>query len=344
MAKTASWPCFILLAGCALAPAIGAAATGYALAARWPLGGSGGWDYLSVDDAGRRLFVARSDHVAVLDLASGRPLGQVAPTEGVHGVALAPALGKGYASNGRGDAVTVFDLKTLATTATIPIASHNPDAIVFDAPSARVFTFNGRSHDATVIDAATEQVAATVPLDGKPEFAVSAGDGRIYVNIEDRAELAVLDTRAAKLVARWPLSGCEAPTGLAFDPRHARLFSVCQNGRLVVTDARSGRQVASVPIGHGPDGVAFDAERGLVFSSNGADGTLSVIRQASPDRYALLGNLPTQRSARTLALDPRTHRLYLAAAEFDAPPAPGLRAPIKAGSFNVLVVAPTAAP
>lgn len=349
MKTTLRWMGFGLLATCMPAGAVTdqAAGPGYALTARWNVGGAGSWDYLSVDEARRRLFVTRGDHVAVLDLADGSALGQVGPTNGVHGVALAPRLGKGYASNGRSDSVTVFDLKTLATTATIAIAGHNPDAIVFDAPTSRVFTFNGRSHDATVIDATTDQAVATIPLTGKPEFAVSDGNGRLYVNIEDRAELTAIDTRVAKVRETWPLADCEEPSGLALDAHHARLFSVCQNGHMVVTDAHSGRHVATVPIGRGPDAVAFDPTRGLVFSANGEDGTLSVIQQESADRYAVLGNLPTQRSARTLALDPATHWIYLAGAEFEPRPAARQthqRPSMKADSFVVLVAAPAGTP
>lgn len=342
--RTACALCLIVAAAAPL-PAVAAAVqeTGYGLSTPWLLGGAGGWDYLTVDAAANRLFVTRSDHVAVLDLADGHVLGEVTPTSGVHGVALAPSLGKGYASNGRGDSVSVFDLKTLATTATIPIEGHNPDAIVFDAPSARVFTFNGRSHDATVIDAATQKPVATIALSGKPEFAVSDGYGRLFVNVEDRAELAEIDTRAAKVIATWKLADCEEPTGLALDTTNARLFSVCQNGHLVVTDAKSGRHVATVAIGSGPDGVAFDAQRHLVFSSNGEDGSLTIIRQRSADRYGVLQNLPTEKSARTLALDPQTHRLFLAAAAFEpaaTAAAPKQRPKMKEGSFKILVVAP----
>jgi YVTN family beta-propeller protein len=333
-----------LSAACAMPVAIGkdAVAPNYVLTDHWNTGGSGGWDYLAVDGAGKRLFVTRSDRVDVLDLANGKLLGQVAPTNGVHGVALAPSLGKGYASNGKGDSVTVFDLKTLATTATIAIDGHNPDAIVFDAPTSRVFTFNGRSNDATVIDAVTEKTVATIPLGGKPEFAISDGKGRVYVNIEDRGELSMIDARAAKVLATWKLTDCEEPSGLAFDPAHARLFSVCQNGHLVVTDAQSGKHVTTVAIGKGPDAVAFDAERHLVFSSNGEDGTLTIIQQQSADRYDVLANLPTQHSARTLALDPQSHRLFLAAAQFEPLPAEHAahqRPAMKAGSFTVLVAA-----
>ncbi|GAA0724028.1 YncE family protein [Dokdonella soli] len=344
--------CFIgtcLAVACAMsvASAKDAAAPAYAVSAHWNVGGPGGWDYLAVDEAGQRLFVTRGDRVAVLDLANGKSLGQVGPTNGVHGVALAPSLGKGYASNGKGDSVTVFDLKTLATTATIAIEGHNPDAIVFDAPTARVLTFNGRSHDATVIDAKTERPIATIALSGRPEFAVSDGNGRLYLNIEDRGELTAIDTKSAKVIATWPLKDCEEPSGLALDAEHGRLFSVCQNDHMIVTDARTGHHVASVAIGKGPDAVAFDAERHLVFSSNGDDGTLTIVRQQSADRYEVLANLPTQHSARTLALDPRSHRVFLAAAEFEPLPEkhePHQRPAMKADTFAVLVVGPAGTP
>lgn len=318
----------------------------YAESARWHVGGDGGWDYLAFDEAGHRLFVTHGDRVVVLDAADGHRLGEVAPTSGVHGVALAPALGKGFASAGKADAVVVFDLRTLAVTATIAVG-HNPDALLFDAPTARVFAFNGRSHDASVIDANSGKVLATIPLDGKPEFAVSDGKGRVYVNIEDRAELAVIDAAAAKVVASWPLAGCEEPSGLALDAEHARLFSVCANARLAVTDARSGKQVAAVAIGKGPDAVAFDAQRHQVFSSNGEDGTLSVVRAITPDRYEVVQTLNTQRSARTLALDPHTHRVFLAAAEIlpqAADAGAHRRPPLKPDSFGVIVIAAPGAP
>ncbi|MEP7043986.1 MAG: YncE family protein [Dokdonella sp.] len=328
-----------------LTTAAAAPATAYTIGARWTLGGSSRWDYLNVDAAARRLFVTRADHVDVINIDNGTLQGTVQPTEGVHGVAVAANLHKGYASNGRGDSVSVFDLTTLATLKTIPIAGHNPDTIVFDAPSAQVFTFNGKSHDATVIDTRSDAPVATIALAGVPEFAVSDGSGRIYLNIEDRAELDVIDTRHAKLVATWPLPGCEEPSGLALDAKNHRLFSVCANGHLVVTNAVSGRQVAAVPIGQGPDAVAFDAERHLVFSANGVDGTLSVIHQDDADHYVVAATVPTQKSARTLALDPVSHRVFLAAAEFEPAPAavagqPKPRPALKPGSFAILVAEP----
>lgn len=344
--KTISIAAAAVLSLAACAASAKDASPAYAQSARWHVGGDGGWDYLAFDETGRRLFVTHGDRVVVLDAADGRRLGEVAPTAGVHGVAFAPALGKGFASAGKADAVIVFDLRTLAVTANIAVG-HNPDALLFDAPTARVFAFNGRSHDASVIDANGGKVLATIPLGGKPEFAVSDGKGRVYVNLEDRAELAVIDAAAAKVVATWPLADCEEPSGLALDAEHARLFSVCANERLAVTDARSGKAVARVAIGKGPDAVAFDAERHRVFSSNGEDGTMTVVREVTPDRYEVVQNLATQRSARTLALDPRTHRVFLAAAEVlsqAADAAAHRRPPLKPDSFGVLVVAAPGAP
>ncbi len=310
---------------------------------RWSVGGPGGWDYLAFDASAHRLFVTRSDHVVVLDAGTGDPLGEVRPTEGVHGVALAPSLNRGYASNGKGNSVSVFDLKTLATRKTIPIEGRNPDAIVFDVPSAHVFTFNGDSNDATVIDAKTDKPVATIKLSGTPEFAVSDGAGHVYVNIEDRSELSEIDTHTNKVVATWPLTGCEEPSGLALDGAHHRLFSVCQNGQLAVTDAKSGRHVANVAIGQGPDAAGFDAQTQQVFSSNGEDGTLTVIHEDTPDRYTVRATLPTQKSARTLAIDPASHRVFLAAATFEPAPAqaagqPRVRPAMQRDSFAILVV------
>lgn len=317
-----------------------AAKAPYTLTTQWSPGGAGGWDYLAVDTDGKRLFVTRGDHVAVLDLASGKEVGQVGPTSGVHGVALAPKHGHGYASNGRADNVLVFDLATLKVVKTIALAGKNPDAILYDESSDRVFAFNGKSHDASVIDAAKDEEVATIALSGKPEFAVADGAGRVYVNIEDRAELVALDARAAKVTATWKLPDCEEPTGLALDRAHHRLFSVCQNGHLLVTDAADGKHIATLPIGQGPDGVVFDPELGRAVSSNGQDGTLTVIQQKSADDYEVLGNVPTKKSARTIALDPASHRLFLSAAEFDPPAKPGERPTAKADSFRVLVLTP----
>jgi YVTN family beta-propeller protein len=329
------------IAGCAAA---GAAPTGsYSIQRQFNIGGPGGWDYLTVDAASNRLFISRADRVLVVNTRDGALLGTIPDTQGVHGIALAPDLGKGFTSNGRADTVTVFDLKSLATTGTIAVGGHNPDAILYDPASGHLYTFNGRSQDISVIDPAKAAVIATIPAGGKPEFAASDGAGRIFFNIEDTAELSAIDSSASKRVATWPLKNCEEPTGLAIDRKHARLFSVCANGVLVVTDAASGRHVAEVPIGKGPDAAAFDAATGLVFSSNGQDGTLTVIHEDDPDHYSVVATTVTQKSARTMALDPGSHEIFLVAAEFGAPPPPSPenahpRAPVLDGSFRVLVV------
>jgi DNA-binding beta-propeller fold protein YncE len=326
-----------LLSGAAVA------ATTLGIHATYTLGGSGGWDYLTLDATAARLFIARADRVMVVSAADGRLLGTIPHTEGVHGVALAPDLGRGFISDGRADAVTVFDLRTLETVATWPVSGHNPDAIVYDAASRHLITFNGRSHDITVLDPANGTLVATLAVGGKPEFAQADGKGHVYFNIEDTAELSELDALTNRLIATWKLPDCEEPTGLAFDIAHLRLFSGCGNGKLVVTDAHTGRHVATVPIGQGSDAVTFDAERRQVFSTNGEDGTLTVIHADSPDQYSVVATVPTQKSARTMALDTATHRIYTVAAEFGPTPAPTPdqphpRAPVRDGSFRVLVL------
>ncbi|HEX9140332.1 MAG TPA: YncE family protein [Steroidobacteraceae bacterium] len=307
------------------------------------LGGPGGWDLLTVDTAKNRLFISRGDRVLVISTLDGSLLGTIPDTAGVHGIALAPDLGKGFISNGRADTVTVFDLATLATLATLPVPGHNPDAILYDKLSRRVFTFNGRSQDICIIDAVSGSVIATIAAGGKPEIAQADGAGHVFFNIEDTAQLSEIDARSAKRIATWSLPDCEEPTGLAFDVKHARLFSTCGNRTLAVTDAKNGRHVASVAIGEGPDGAAFDDARGLLFSSNGQDGTLTVIHEDGPNRYSVLATVPTQKSARTLALDATTHLIYSVAAEFGPAPAPTPDQPhprpaVLEGTFKVLVI------
>jgi YVTN family beta-propeller protein len=320
-----------------------AATAPYTVQRQFTLGGPGAWDYLIADHATGRLFISRADRVLVVNAADGTLAATVPNTAGVHGIALAPELGRGFTSNGRADTVTVFDLASLQTTATIPVGGHNPDAILYDEASHHVFTFNGRSQDISIIDPVAGRVLGLLPAGGKPEFAASDGAGRIFFNIEDTGEIGTIDALAGKRLATWKLPGCEEPTGLALDRRHARLFSVCANGILAVTDAVSGKPVAQVPIGLGPDAAAYDADRGLVFSSNGADGTLTVIHQDDADHYQVLATVPTQKSARTMALDAQSHRVYLVAAEFGPAPAPTAdqphpRAPVLDGSFKLLVV------
>jgi DNA-binding beta-propeller fold protein YncE len=313
----------------------------YQVKQKFSVGGDGGWDYLTFDPAGKRLFVSRGTHVMVIDPYKGSTIGDIPDTQGVHGIALAQDLGKGFTSNGRENSVTVFDLKTLKETARIKIEGKNPDAILYDAATQRVFTFNGSSSDATVIDAAKGTVVATIPLDGKPEFGASDGKGVVFVNIEDKNELTSIDAKKAAVIKSWPLAPCDEPSGLAMDQKHRRLFAGCHNKMMAVVDADSGKVIATPTIGQGVDANAFDADKQLAFSSNG-DGTLTVVHEDSPDKYSVLENAETQRSARTMALDTNSHDIYLVAAEFDeAPPAKQgerSRRTMKPGTFTLLVV------
>ncbi len=302
---------------CALAGAASAASELPKVIARYPLGGSGGWDYLAVDAATARVFLSRGDHVLVVDANSGRRVGEIADTPGVHSIVLVAELRRGYTSNGRANTVTEFDLGSLRPLRTIALGGRTPDAMIHDPHSRHLFAFNARSHDVSVIDPVAGRELTRIALDGKPEFAVSDGRGAVFVNIENTAELVRIDSEHNRVTARWRLADCAEPTDLALDAERRRLFSVCQNQRMAVTDADDGHAVASVRIGRGPDGAIYDAARHLVFSANGIDGTLSVIRQDSADAYRVLAEIPTQRSARTMALDPTTHRIYLAAAGAD---------------------------
>jgi DNA-binding beta-propeller fold protein YncE len=312
------------------------------VARRVTIGGEGGWDYLVVDTVAHRLYLSRGSHVQVLDTDRDSIVGDIPNTPGVHGVAIARDLGRGFTSNGRDSTVTVFDLKTLAPLSTVKVTGRNPDAILYEPATRRVFTFNGGSADATALDAATGTVVGTIPLGGKPEFAVAQGDGRVFVNIEDRSEIVAFDARTLAVQARWPLAPCEEPTGLAIDRAHGRIFAGCSNERMAVVDTKSGRVVATPPIGAGVDGTAFDPATQLAFASNG-EGTLTVVHEDAPDRYTVVGTVPTQRGARTLALDERTHRVYTVTAQFGPPPAatpdrPHPRPAPVPGTFTVLEV------
>jgi DNA-binding beta-propeller fold protein YncE len=333
-----------LCAGCIPATAAeGAPPPKFEVLQRWKLGGAGGWDYLTVDSGARRLYISRGTRVDVVNTDSGKVVGSIPDTQGVHGIALANGLNRGYASNGRANSVTVFDLDTLKITQEVPVPGKNPDAILFDPSSKHVFTFNGASKDATVLDAATMAVIGTIPLPDKPEFAADDGHGRIFVNIEsDPGQLVVIDGKTLTVKNTWVMPGCDSPTGLAIDTVRNRLFSVCDGRVMAVTDSMTGKQVARVPIGEHPDAAAYDAKRALAFSSNG-EGTLSIVRQDSADRYTVAANLSTQPGARTMALDLGTGKIYLATAEFGAaPPAtaeqPRPRPAPLADSFVVLVV------
>jgi len=289
--------------------AAGAAGAGYKLVETWKLGGDGGWDYLTADGDGHRLFIARATRVMVVDTASGKLIAEIPDTPGVHGIALDYDIGRGFISAGREDAVTVFDLKSLAVERKVKVGS-GPDAILYDPFSKRVFTFNGRGLDATAVDAAKGEVVGTLELGGKPEFAATDEKGTIFVNIEDKSELVAFDPLKLKEKSRWKLTGCEEPTGLAIDRKNRRLFAGCGgNKKMAIVDADSGKIVALPDIGEGCDATAFDAERGLAFASAG-DGTITVIHEDSPDRFMVAQTVSTQKGARTMAVDPKTHQLF----------------------------------
>ena len=338
-------PASILLALSLFAgPTARAADQSYRLARTISAGGEGGWDYVVVDAAARRLYVTRGTRVAVLNADSGAAEGEIPNTDGVHGVALAPDLGRGFTSNGRANTITIFDPKTLATLGTVKATGENPDAILYDPLSHRVFTFNGRSANVTAFEGATGAVAGTFAVGGKPEFAVTDLAGRVYVNIEDKNEIVAFDSRTLKVEGHWPLAGCDAPTGLAIDVKGRRLFAGCGNQVLAVLSTADGHAVAKLPIGKGTDAVVFDPEANLVFSSNG-EGTLTVIHEDSPDAFRFVQSLPTKEGARTMALDPKTHAIFLPTARFEAPPPPTAETPrprrkIVAGSFEILVATP----
>ena len=311
----------------------------YKIAGSIPLGGSGGWDYLSADSANRRLYVSHTGQVEVVDLDSQKPIGKISGMMGVHGIAIANDLGVGFISDGRANEVVEFTLANLEVKKKIK-AGTNPDGIVYDGVSKHVFAFNGRSHDATVIDAANGTLAGTVKLDGKPEFPVSDGAGSVFVNIEDKSELVKIDSRTLAIKATWPLAPCESPSGLAIDLANRRLFSVCDNKLMAITDANSGKVVATPAIGDGPDAAGFDPGTHLAFSSNGESGTVTVIRADGKDKYSVATTVETAKGARTMTLDSKTHKLYLSTAEFGPAPAAGKRPAVLPDTFRVLVLAP----
>jgi DNA-binding beta-propeller fold protein YncE len=311
-----------------------AAATGYHIIGEIAVGGEGGWDYLTVDSAARRLYVSHATHVVVVDIDANKVVGDIPDTPGVHGIAIAPELNRGFISNGRGGNVTIFDLKTLKTIGTAP-TGENPDSIRYDAVSGRVFAFNGRSKSATAIDAKSGNVAATIPLPGKPEFSVADGKGKVYVNIEDTNEIVEVDAAKATVLKKYSLSPCDGPSGLAIDVKNRRLFSVCSNRLMAVSDPDAGKVIATPAIGAGSDGAAFDAGTGYAFSSNG-DGTLTVVQQTG-GKWDVVENIATERGARTIALDEKTHKVYLPTAK-TAPSQSGGRATFIPNTFKVLVV------
>jgi DNA-binding beta-propeller fold protein YncE len=310
--------------------------SGYHVARTIALSGDEGWDYVAVDSDARRIYVSHGSRVVVLDADSGAVTGEIPDTQGVHGIAVASELGRGFTSNGRANTVTIFDLKTLKPLGTVKVGT-NPDAIVYDAGTKRVFTMNGRSQDTTAIDTASGAVAGTLALGGKPEFAVADGNGSIFVNIEDKSEVVEFDPHRLTVLHRWPLAPCQEPSGLAMDRKTRRLFAGCDNKMMAVVNADTGKLVATPAIGEGVDANGFDPDTSFAFASNGG-GTLTVVHEDSPDKFTVVENVPTKRSARTMGLDLKTKSIYLPAADFDAP-APGeRRGKMKPGSFVLLVV------
>ena len=325
---------FLMVLATTLALAAVSAGADYKVAKTWKLGGDGGWDYLTADSDGHRLFIARGTRVMVVDTESGKQVGEIPDTAGVHGIALAPEIGRGFTSNGREDTVSVFDLKTLAVGKKIKVGS-GPDAILYDPFSKRVFTFNGKGNDrtATAIDASKGEVVGKVDLGGKPEFAATDEKGTVFVNLEDTSELLAFDPQKLTVKSRWKLADCEEPTGLAIDRKNRRLFAGCGNKKMAIVSADSGKVVANPAIGEGCDATAFDAGLGLAFASAG-DGTITVIKEDGGDKFSVVQTVVTQKSARTMAVDSKTHQLFTVAANVGPRP----ERKVEPGSFVVLVV------
>ncbi len=310
----------ILILGCTLSAA--AASGGYSIVKKIPIPGQGSWDYLTVDEAARRLYVSHGTQVEVLDIDSLTVVGSIPKTPGVHGIAIAPEVGRGFVSNGQASTVTIFDLKTLKPIGDVA-TGQKPDAIIFDPATSRVFAFNGGSNSATAIDAAGGTVAGTVNLDGGPEFAASDGNGYVFNNLEDESLVLKINSRELKVEQRWPTAPCASPSSMAMDRANRRLFVGCRSKVMAVIDADSGKVITTLPIGDHVDATAFDPETKLIFNSNG-EGTITVVHQDSPDKYSVVETVKTLPRAKTMALDPKTHRLFLSTAEN--------------GQFEVLVV------
>jgi DNA-binding beta-propeller fold protein YncE len=316
----------------------------YSIVNKIHLPGNGGWDYLTVDESGGRLFISHSTVVLVVNLKTGLLAGTINDTPGVHGIAIAPDLNKAFISVGKNGSVKIINFQTLAVIADVKINGQNPDAIMYDPFSKKVLTFNGGSANASVLDAVTNEVVGTITLEGKPEFPVSDGKGKIYVNIEDKSLISVIDIKSMKVERSWSIAPGEEPSGLALDNETHRLFSVCSNKLMVVVDANDGHVITTLPIGDGCDGVKFDQEMKRAFSSNG-DGTMTVVQELNKDNFKVLENFNTMPGARTLAIDTKTHHIYMPSAEYNDSPAPTNENPrprrtMKPDSFLVMDIAP----
>jgi YVTN family beta-propeller protein len=308
----------------------------FELSQRYALDGADKWDYLGIDQVRHRLFISRASHVQVIDADTGKQVGDILNTDGVHGFAFAQNRKSGFITNGHANTIAVFDLASLRITATIKAGGLNPDAIVYSPELGRIYVSNGGSNSVSTIDVDSGKLIATMDIGGRPEALAADNNGKIFVSVEDKNEIVAMDGKRNTVLAHWPLAGCDEPSGLALDAKAQRLFAVCSNHRMVVVDAASGRLVATVPIGGHPDAAAFDPALHMAFSSNGEDGTLTVVHEDDPDHYHVVQNVATQGGAKTLALDNATHRVYLATAKTDA--IPHSRAKVLDGTFNVLVV------
>lgn len=320
-------------------PVVGVASESYRLLKEIPVGGEGGWDYLSVDSAAHRLYVSHATQVVVIDTAADKVVGEVADTPGVHGLVPAPDLGRGFTSNGRENKASIVDLKSLRTLGKVA-TGENPDAILYEPGQKEVYTFDGRGQTATVFGATTGKVTATIPMGGKPEFAVEDEQaGRIYVNIENTNEVLAIDTRTHQVTNHWPIAPGEEATGLAIDLANHRLVIGCSNEKMVIMNSTNGRVVASLAAGKGIDATAFDPGPKLAFASAG-DGTVTIAHEDTPDKFTVVQTLTTERGARTMTVDPATHKIYLASAKFEAPAGGAGRPRLVSGSLKVLVYGP----
>lgn len=327
----------LILALAAVSPVFGQQPSPYRITHNYALGGDGRWDYIVPDPSNHRLFIGRTDRVMVVDEDSGKLLGEVAGIQGAHGTAVVNATGHGFATSGNDQSVVMFDLKTFKELRRIP-AAEDADAIIYDSASDRVFTFNGDAHSSTVIDPRAGTVITNIPLGGKPEYGASADDGKVYANLTDTSEVVEIDAKTAKVERRWSTAPCMQPVSMAMDTAHHRLFSGCRSGMMAISDYQGGKVVATVPIGMGVDGAAYDPASGDAFASN-ADGTLTVIHQDAPDQYHVTETVETPEGSRNLGLDATNHRLFVASAKFGSAPAKGRgRPPVLPGSFALLVI------
>ena len=328
----------LLLAALTLMAIPAAAQKSFKVAERVKLGGEGGWDYLTYDPAGNRIFITRGNHVMVVDAKTLKPTGDITGLSGTHGVALAEELGRGFISSGGDNMMVIFDLKTLKVLDKVKVGER-PDAILYDRSAKRVYTFNAKTQDSTVVDATTGKVIGSVPLGGKPETGVADGKGNVYVNIEDRSEIVRIDTKKLVVAEHYPMAGCDEPSALAFDVAHRRLFAGCASKVVAVVDPDSGKLVTTVDIGGGVDAGAFNPKTQQILMSCGADGVLSVIHEDMPDKYTVVQTVPTEKGARTMALDESSNTIYTVTAQFDpTPPPAGQRRKMIPDTFELLVV------